>query len=168
MPTWTRKKYYELAKGFYGRSKNCMRIMAPRVEKSLQYAYRDRKVRPRIYRREWILSVSAGVQEHNINYSRFIHALNHSNIDINRKILADLAINEPYSFKAVVDEVKFQGKLDDRKPKDDIGYLEALAKGYLIEGKVLVKDFKDYPLKWAGYINEDKLTPEELKKLQRE
>lgn len=166
MPTWQRKKYYELAKGFYGRSKNCIRIMAPRVEKSLQYAYRDRQVRPRLLRREWIQSLNAGVREHNINYSGFVHALNNSNIKLNRKILADLAINEPYSFKAVIDEVKFQGKLHEKAP-NEISYLEALAKGYLIEGKVLVKEYPDYKNKFYGYINEDKLTPEQLKELQR-
>ncbi len=117
--------------------------------------------------RQWILSIGAAVREHEINYSRFIHALNHSNLEINRKILADLAINEPYSFKAVIDEVKFQGKLQEKKPKD-IGYLEALAKGYLIEGKVLVKEFEDYKTKFSGYIGEENMTPEQLLKVQRE
>lgn len=167
MPTWQRKKYYELAKGFYGRSKNCIRVMAPRVEKSLQYAYRDRQVRPRLLRREWIQSIGAGVREHSINYSRFVHAMNSSNIILNRKILADLAINEPYSFKAVVDEVKFQGKLCEKSAENSVSYLEALAKGYLTEGKVLVKEFPEYKSKFYGYLNEDKLTPEELKKAQR-
>ena len=168
MPTWQRKKYYELAKGFYGRSKNCIRIMAPRVEKSLQYAYRDRQVRPRLKRKEWIISINAGVREHNINYSRFIEALNHSNIQLNRKILSDLAQNEPYSFKAVIDEVKFQGKMEEKTSKD-IGYLEALAQGYLIEGKVLMKDgdYKDYKTKFSGYVNEDKMTPEQLREVER-
>lgn len=166
MPTWQRKKYYELAKGFYGRSKNCIRIMAPRVEKSLQYAYRDRKVRPRLLRKDWIMSIGAAVREHNINYSRFVQGLNQSNINLNRKILCDLAMNEPYSFKAVLDEVKFQGKIQEKKSNEP-SYLEALAKGNLIEGKVLIKEFKDYKTKFQGYENEENMTPEQLKEVQR-
>ena len=106
MALWALKKYRKLAKGFYRRNRNCVRTMIPRVEKAMQYAFRDRRVRPRIYRREWILRIGAAVKEHYVNYSRFICGLTHSNIELNRKILADLALNEPYSFKAVVDEVK--------------------------------------------------------------
>ena len=138
MPTWQRKKYYKLAKGFYGRSKNCMRTMAPRVEKSLQYAYRDRQVRPRLLRKGWIMSINAAVREHSINYSWFVNGLTNSNIDLNRKILTNLAINEPYSFKAVVDEIKIQGKLVE-KPKPQIDFLEALSKGLITQGNIFEK-----------------------------
>lgn len=108
MTTWTRKKYIRLAKGFYGRMKNCLRVMVPKVERALKFAYRDRKVRPRQMRTNNILTINSAVREHNINYSRLIYSLNRSNIKLDRKVLANLAINEPFSFKAVVDELKIQ------------------------------------------------------------
>jgi len=80
MVAWTKKKYTKLAKGFYGRMKNCLSVMVPKVERSLKFAYRDRRVRPRLLRTNSILTINAAVREHNINYSRFIHSLNNSNI----------------------------------------------------------------------------------------
>lgn len=86
--------------------KNCLRVMVPKVERKLKFAYRDRRVRPRKLRTDNILTINSAVREHNINYSRFINSLNNSNIELDRKILSILAINEPFSFKAVVDELK--------------------------------------------------------------
>ena len=114
MATFSRQKYRKLAKGFRGRAKNCIRIMAPKVEKSLQYQYISRKLRARDMRKEWIQQINGGTREHSVSYSRFIYGLNNSNINLDRKILANLAINEPYSFKAIVDEVKIQGVLEEQ------------------------------------------------------
>lgn len=108
MAGFAKKKYFKLAKGFFGRSKNCIRITIPRVEKSLQKAYIGRKLRPRNLRKNWIQIINAATRDLNINYSRFICGLNRSNINLDRKILADLAQYEPFSFKAVVDEIKIQ------------------------------------------------------------
>eukprot|EP01016_Furgasonia_blochmanni_P007375 TRINITY_DN1295_c0_g1_i10.p1 TRINITY_DN1295_c0_g1~~TRINITY_DN1295_c0_g1_i10.p1 ORF type:complete len:221 (+),score=49.43 TRINITY_DN1295_c0_g1_i10:76-663(+) len=166
MPTWSKKKYFKLAKGFFGKAKNCIRICAPKVEKSLQYAYRDRRVRPRLLRRQWVMSINAAVREHDFNYSRFVWALNHSNIFLNRKILAELAINEPYSFKAVVDEVKIQGRVD-QKPQQNISFLDALAKSYIAYGPVKEPEKKEEKVPYFGIRFEDKRTPEELEKIRR-
>lgn len=103
MAGFAKKKYFELAKGFYGRSKNCIRITIPRVEKSLQKAYVGRKLRPRNLRRTWIQNINAAARDLNINYSQLICGLNRSNIVLDRKILSDLAQNEPFSFKALTE-----------------------------------------------------------------
>jgi large subunit ribosomal protein L20 len=108
MAGFSKQKYLRLAKGFYGRSKNCLRITIPRVEKSLQKAYVGRKLRPRNLRRNWIISISAATRDLGLSYSRFANSLSVSSLDLNRKILAELAANEPYSFKAVFDEVNVQ------------------------------------------------------------
>jgi large subunit ribosomal protein L20 len=116
MAGFSKQKYFRLAKGFYGRSKNCLKITIPRVEKSLQKAYVGRKLRPRTLRRNWIMTISAATRDLNMPYSRFINSLTHSNLELNRKILANLATNEPYSFKAVFDEVSFQaGRLPEER-----------------------------------------------------
>ena len=167
MPSWTRKKYVALAKGFQGRGRNCMRITIPRVEKSLVYAYRDRKVKRREYRKQWIMSINAAVREHNINYSNFIHGLNNSNILLNRKILADLAINEPYSFKAVVDEIKIKPFIET-KPAEQMGYIEALSKGYIVEGAVKERVENKLKLPYFGLRFENELSEEEKLKRWRE
>lgn len=109
-----------MAKGFKGRSKNCFGIAVRKVHRAMQYAYRDRRIRRRNYRREWIATINAATREHGLAYSRFANALvKKSNIEVDRKILANLAHNEPYSFKCVFDEVKLQAGLSDiikRKP----------------------------------------------------
>ncbi len=109
-----------MAKGFRGRSKNCFGIALRKVHRAMQYAYRDRRIRRRNYRREWIQTINAATREHGIPYSRFANALvKHSNIELDRKILANFALNEPYSFKCVVDEVRLQAGLAEhmrRKP----------------------------------------------------
>ena len=100
------EKIFKLAKGFRGRAKNTIRIARNRVEKALQYTYRDRKAKKRDFRGLWIQQINAGVREHGIGYGEFISGLKDENIQLNRKMLADLAQNEPYSFKALVDVVK--------------------------------------------------------------
>ena len=100
-----------MAKGYRGRSKNTFRAALRRVEKGLQYAYRDRKVKKRNFRKLWIERTNAGVRQHGVSYSRFIAGMkdlegDKGEILLDRKILADLAGNEPFSFKAVVDVVK--------------------------------------------------------------
>ena len=95
----------KLAKGFKGKSNSCYSVAIRKVHKSLQYQYRDRRNKRRLLRRQWIGAITAATREHGLNYSRFIMCLNRSNVTLDRKILAELAVNEPYSFKSVVDEV---------------------------------------------------------------
>ena len=106
MGNFSRAKVLKLAKGFKGRANNCYSIAIRRVHKSLQYQYIHRRLKKRNMRKQWIETINAGVQEHGISYSKFIMCLNRSNLCLDRKVLADLAENEPYSFKAIVDEVK--------------------------------------------------------------
>jgi large subunit ribosomal protein L20 len=100
------KKVLDAAKGFYGRRKNTIRIAKQAVEKSLQYAYRDRKNRKRNFRALWIQRINAAVREHGLTYGRFIDGLNKSGIEIDRKVLSDLAIHEPQAFAALVAKSK--------------------------------------------------------------
>eukprot|EP00742_Colponemidia_sp_Colp-10_P000713 GILJ01000775.1.p1 GENE.GILJ01000775.1~~GILJ01000775.1.p1 ORF type:complete len:162 (-),score=25.46 GILJ01000775.1:166-651(-) len=94
-------KILELSKGFRGRRGNCVNIARRAVEKALQYAYRDRRVKKRELRSSWILAVNAGGREHGVKYSEFIWGLNAQNITLNRKVLSEIAQTEPYSFKVV-------------------------------------------------------------------
>src|SRR5690606_12528726 len=96
------KKVLKAAKGFYGRRKNTMRIAKQAVERSLQYAYRDRKARKRYFRALWVQRINAAVREHGLTYGRFIDGLNKAGIEIDRKVLSDLAIHEPQAFAALV------------------------------------------------------------------
>mmetsp|Transcript_24976 Transcript_24976/g.36918 ORF Transcript_24976/g.36918 Transcript_24976/m.36918 type:complete len:145 (+) Transcript_24976:126-560(+) len=91
------------SKGFRGRAKNCYTIAIRRLQKSWQYAYRDRKVQKREWRKLWIQRLNAGVRQYGISYSRFIPQLQQANIQLNRKVLAELAAKEPFSLKAVID-----------------------------------------------------------------
>jgi large subunit ribosomal protein L20 len=100
------KKVFEAAKGFYGRRKNTIRIAKQAVEKSMQYAYRDRKNRKRNFRALWIQRINAAVRLYDLPYSRFIDGLNRAGIEIDRKVLSDLAIHEPEAFKAIVEKAK--------------------------------------------------------------
>ena len=100
------KKIIKMAKGYRGRSKNCYRIALRRVEKALQYAYRDRKTKKRDFRGLWIQRINAGAREYGITYSSFINGLNKAGIEVNRKMLADLAVLEPNGFKAIVEQAK--------------------------------------------------------------
>ena len=100
------KKVLKLAKGFRGRAKNCFRIAIEKVEKAMRYAYRDRRNRKRDFRALWIQRINAGVRQHGLVYSQFIHGLELANIELDRKMLADLAVREPESFTAVVNQAK--------------------------------------------------------------
>jgi large subunit ribosomal protein L20 len=91
MALWAKKKYLKLAKGFHGRLKSCANLAISKVERSFQHAYRNRRLRQRNFRREWIQSLSGGLHEHNLPYSRAINLLNHSNLQLDRKILSQLA-----------------------------------------------------------------------------
>jgi large subunit ribosomal protein L20 len=100
------KKVLKAASGFYGRRKNTIRIAKQAVEKSLQYAYRDRKNRKRNFRALWIQRINAAVREHGLTYGRFIDGLNKAGIEIDRKVLSDMAIHEPQAFAALVAQSK--------------------------------------------------------------
>lgn len=100
------KKVLDAAKGFYGRRKNTIRIAKQAVEKSMQYAYRDRKNRKRTFRALWIQRLNAAAREHGLPYSRLIDGLAKAGIEIDRKVLSDLAIREPEAFAAIVAQAK--------------------------------------------------------------
>ncbi len=100
------KKVLKAAKGFYGRRKNTIRIAKQAVEKSLQYAYRDRKNRKRNFRALWVQRINAAVREHGLTYGRFVDGLNKAGIEIDRKVLSDMAIHEPAAFAAIVAQSK--------------------------------------------------------------
>jgi large subunit ribosomal protein L20 len=100
------KKVLKLAKGFKGRRKNTIRIAKQAVEKSMQYAYRDRKNRKRTFRALWIQRLNAAVREHGLTYSRFIDGLNKAGVELDRKALSEIAIHEPAAFAAYVDKAK--------------------------------------------------------------
>ncbi len=100
------KKVTRQARGYRGRSKNVFRVAIERVEKGLQYAYRDRRARKRSFRRLWIQRIKAGAREHGLTYSQFMHGLGKAGIELDRKVLADLAVREPDAFKALVEQVR--------------------------------------------------------------
>lgn len=101
-----RKKILKAAKGYFGARKNVYTVAKNAVEKAMQYSYRDRRNKKRAFRRLWIARINAGARMHGLTYSRLIHALKESNIDLNRKVLADLAMNHPDVFKEVVAKVQ--------------------------------------------------------------
>jgi large subunit ribosomal protein L20 len=101
-----RKRILKLSKGYWGRRKNVWTVAKNAVEKGLTYAYRDRKAKKREFRKLWIQRINAGARQHGMSYSQFMGQLNKSGIELNRKVLADLAMNHPEAFKAVVDKVK--------------------------------------------------------------
>ena len=101
-----RKKVIARAKGFQGRSKNNFRLAKQRSEKALQYAYRDRRVRKRNFRALWIQRINAGARENGLTYSQFINGLNKAGIALDRKVLSDLAVREPESFKSLVEQAQ--------------------------------------------------------------
>jgi large subunit ribosomal protein L20 len=96
----------KLAKGYFGRRKNVWTVSKNAVEKGLSYAYRDRKNKKRTFRALWIQRINAGVRLHGLSYSEFMGKVNSKGVELNRKVLADLAMNNPEAFKAVVDAVK--------------------------------------------------------------
>ncbi|MGA0598582.1 50S ribosomal protein L20 [Enterovirga sp. CN4-39] len=100
------KKVLDQAKGFYGRRKNTIRIAKQAVEKSMQYAYRDRKNRKRSFRALWIQRLNAAAREHGLTYSRLIDGLAKAGVKVDRKVLSDIAIREPEAFAAIVAQAK--------------------------------------------------------------
>lgn len=101
-----RKKILKLAKGYFGARSKVYTVAKNAVEKGLQYAYRDRKNKKRAFRRLWIARINAGARQHGISYSKLMHGLSQNGVGLNRKVLADLAMNHPDTFKAVVDSAK--------------------------------------------------------------
>jgi large subunit ribosomal protein L20 len=100
------KKVYKAAKGFRGRRKNTIRAAKAAVDRAGQYAYRDRKVRKRNFRSLWIQRINAAARLEGLTYARFIHGLERAGIEIDRKVLADIAGNDPAGFKAIADKVR--------------------------------------------------------------
>tara|TARA_B100000963_G_scaffold13893_1_gene10708 strand:- start:182 stop:529 length:348 start_codon:yes stop_codon:yes gene_type:complete len=101
-----RKKVIKAAKGYFGRRKNVHTVAKNAVEKAMQYAYIGRKQKKRNFRSLWIQRINAGVRENGMSYSTFMGSLSKKGIALNRKVLADLAMNHPEAFKAIVDKVK--------------------------------------------------------------
>ena len=104
------KKVFKAVKGQWGRRKNTIRIARQAMEKAMQYAYRDRRAKKREFRSLWIQRINAGVRAEGLTYSRFINGLNKSKIKLDRKVLADLAYNNPEAFKSLVKKVQISIK----------------------------------------------------------
>ncbi len=109
------KKIIKMAKGYRGRSKNCFRSAIQRVEKGLQYAYRDRKVKKRTFRSLWIQRINAAARQHEMTYSTLMNGVKKAGIEIDRKIMAELAVHEPEAFAAIVVEAKKALTAGDKK-----------------------------------------------------
>ena len=101
-----RKKILKAAKGYFGRRKNVYTVAKNAVEKAMTYAYRDRKNNKRNFRSLWIVRINAAARLHGMSYSQFMGKIKANNIELNRKVLADLAMNNPEAFKAIVDKLK--------------------------------------------------------------
>lgn len=101
-----RKKILKQSKGYFGARSNVYTVAKNAVEKGLTYAYRDRRNKKRTFRKLWIVRINAAARMHGMSYSTFMHKLSETNIDLNRKVLADLAVNHPSSFEAIVNKVK--------------------------------------------------------------
>ena len=100
------KKVIAMAKGYQGRNKNNFRVAIEKVEKGLQYAYRDRRQKKRNFRALWIQRINAAAREHGMTYSQFMDGIHKAQIEVDRKVLADLAVREPDAFKALVDQAQ--------------------------------------------------------------
>ena len=109
------KKVLGLAKGYRGRGSTAYRIAIEKVEKALRYAYRDRRNKKRDFRGLWIQRINAGVREHGMTYSQFMHGMKLAGLELDRKVLSDLAIREPGAFAAIVASAK--GALDQAQPQ---------------------------------------------------
>ena len=101
-----RKKILKAAKGYFRRRKNVYTVAKNAVEKAMTYAYRDRKNNKRNFRSLWVMRINAGARLHGMSYSQFMGKVKANNIELNRKVLADLAMNNPEAFKAIVEKVK--------------------------------------------------------------
>jgi len=99
-------KILKLAKGYRGRANNCFTVAIEKVEKALRYAYRDRRAKKRDFRGLWIQRINAAAREHGLTYARFMDGLNKAGIPIDRKVLAEMAVNDAVAFKAVFDQAK--------------------------------------------------------------
>ena len=100
------KKTLKAAKGYYGRRKNTIRVAKAAVDKANQYAYRDRKNKKRTFRALWIQRINAAVRENGLTYGRFIDGLGKAGVEVDRKVLADIAVREPVAFKLLVDQAR--------------------------------------------------------------
>ena len=100
------KKILDMAKGYRGRNKNVFRVAVEKVEKGLQYAYRDRKAKKRSFRSLWIQRINAATRTHDMTYSRFISGLIKAGVELDRKVLADIALKEPQAFAKLVETAK--------------------------------------------------------------
>ena len=101
-----RKKVLKQAKGYFGRRKNVWTVAKNAVDKAMLYAYRDRRNKKRTFRALWIMRINAAARQHGMSYSQFMGKLKVNNIDLNRKVLADLAMNDPKAFEAVIKNIK--------------------------------------------------------------
>lgn len=101
-----RKKVMKHAKGYFGRRKNVWTVAKNAVEKAMQYSYRDRRAKKRNFRSLWITRINAGARQYGMSYSQFMGKLKANDIELNRKVLADLAMNNPEAFKVIVEKVK--------------------------------------------------------------
>src|SRR4051794_35050709 len=109
------KKVLGLAKGYRGRAHTAFRVAIQKVEKALRYAYRDRRNKKRDFRGLWIQRINAGVREHGMTYSQFMHGLKLAGVELDRKVLSDLAIREPEAFAVIVTQAK--GAIGEAQPK---------------------------------------------------
>lgn len=101
-----RKKILKAARGYFGARSKVYTVAKNAVDKAMGYAYRDRRNKKRVFRRLWIARINAGTRQEGLSYSKFMHGLKQQGIDLNRKVLADLAMNHPDAFKAIVNKVK--------------------------------------------------------------
>lgn len=101
-----RKKVMKLAKGYFGRRKNVWTVAKNAVDKAMLYSYRDRRAKKRTFRALWITRINAGARQHGMSYSQFMGKVKSNSIELNRKVLADLAMNHPDAFEAIVNKVK--------------------------------------------------------------
>jgi large subunit ribosomal protein L20 len=101
-----RKKVIKQAKGYFGRRKNVWTVAKNAVEKAMSYSYRDRRTKKRNFRSLWITRINAGARQHGMSYSQFMGKIKANNIELNRKVLADLAMNHPKAFEAIVKKIK--------------------------------------------------------------
>ncbi|EDM43920.1 50S ribosomal protein L20 [unidentified eubacterium SCB49] len=101
-----RKKVLKQAKGYFGRRKNVWTVAKNAVDKAMSYSYRDRRAKKRTFRSLWITRINAGARQHGMSYSQFMGGVKKSGIELNRKVLADLAMNHPEAFEAIVNKVK--------------------------------------------------------------
>ena len=101
-----RKKVLKQAKGYFGRRKNVWTVAKNAVDKAMLYAYRDRRNKKRTFRALWVMRINAAARQHGMSYSQFMGKLKANNIDLNRKVLADLAMNDPKAFEAVIKNIK--------------------------------------------------------------